>query len=573
MTDASLPAAYRQQSYPLAFAAEGGQAPYQWTGRLPAGLMLTPSGQISGAPLETGKFTFAVSVSTPQGESQNKAFALTVSENYPPPPPIPPLKVLTRKVPAAVADRDYEVQMAAEGGSPPYTWSAVRGLPAWLKINPEAKSFAGQPTLLDVGQQQVVWQVSDSSGRSARSEAIRLDVLPPVTAQPPPLRIKTQSLPDARVGQSYALALAIEGGFPPYTWADSESIPEQGLAFSTSDGVLGGVPQRAGQFPVAVSVSDRAGQKTAADLSLKIRPAALPVKILTKRASVGRVGQPYTLVMSAVGGYSPYHWRLLSGQLPPGLSLDENTGAVSGTPEQAGRWETQFTVADAEGQRAAEPLPIKLDVLTEKGVRPLLITTRSLPTLLSDQSSDVTLACEGGAPPYTWSATGALPDGLKLDQSRLVGAPTGAGRYAVELVVSDSSGQRARAQFPLTVKRVASYWLAVLLALLLAAAMVAIFFLVRAYARRKIQPLRITTDSVPNARASFDYAVQLACVGGAPPYWWRVIDGELPPGMELSPDGKLFGCPFEGIGVEVTKIVEFTVEVRDQQNAMDRRRL
>lgn len=44
------------------------------------------------------------------------------------------------------------------------------------------------------------------------------------------------------------------------------------------------------------------------------------------------VGVPYSCQMTANGCFAPYVWSIKSGQLPAGLSLDPNTGLISGTP-------------------------------------------------------------------------------------------------------------------------------------------------------------------------------------------------------------------------------------------------
>lgn len=564
MTEATLPAAYLQQPYPLVLAAEGGQPPYTWSGALPPGLTLTKNGYVTGKPGEVGEFTFDVVVSTPHGERQSKKLLLAVSENYPPPPPIPPLKVLTRRLPAAVADREYEVQLAAQGGTPPYSWTAISGLPVWLRAHADASAFVGTPGLLDIGQSKVVWQVSDNRGQAAQSDAVLLEVLPPAGEKPPPLRMKTPSLPDARAGQPYTLAVAVEGGFPPYKWTVSAVTPEHGVVFSTTDGTLSGVPKRMGSLLFPVAVTDKAGQSVTAELALRVRPALLPVGIVTTQAPIGRVEQHYTLALAAVGGFPPYRWRLVEGQLPPGLVLDETSGRVSGIPQEAGTWRARLAVADAEAQGAPEPLTIPVEILTRRGTRRLVITTRALPILLVDKTSETTLAAEGGTEPYTWHVSGTLPAGLALDAGRITGTPTKAGNYKVELSVTDSTGERAVAGFILTIEHMVPYWLVVLLTILVAIAGLMILWLARAHARQRPVPLCIMSESIPNARASSDYAVQLACMGGVPPYRWRVTEGEIPPGMTLSPEGKLSGFPFEGILVNATKDVPFTVEVVDQ---------
>jgi hypothetical protein len=148
----------------------------------------------------------------------------------------------------------------------------------------------------------------------------------------------------------------------------------------------------------------------------------------------------------------------------------------------------------------------------------------------------------------------------------------------VALAVTDTAGARASVSLPLTVRRLAPFWLTTaLVALLLVVlpflgALLLHFLRLRTAARRQT-PLRITSASVPNARASFDYSVQLACAGGVPPLRWQLVEGSLPPGMELTEEGLLHGLPFEGIPIDHTKEQAFTVEVRDEAGQRARQQL
>ena len=64
-----LPPATEGQAYSFTFQATGGTPPYTWstTDTLPAGLMLSSMGMVSGTPTVSGSFTFSVTVmdSTP----------------------------------------------------------------------------------------------------------------------------------------------------------------------------------------------------------------------------------------------------------------------------------------------------------------------------------------------------------------------------------------------------------------------------------------------------------------------------------------------------------------------------
>jgi ASPM-SPD-2-Hydin domain-containing protein len=68
------------------FRATGGTAPYTWSGTLPAGLTLRPSGLVVGAPTVLGTQTFHVTVRDAAGATATGAFSLVVTS---PPPPSP----------------------------------------------------------------------------------------------------------------------------------------------------------------------------------------------------------------------------------------------------------------------------------------------------------------------------------------------------------------------------------------------------------------------------------------------------------------------------------------------------
>lgn len=68
------------------FLASGGTAPYTWSGQVPAGLTLRPSGLLFGAPTVKGTSTFTVKVIDAAGATATGTFSLTVTD---PPPPTP----------------------------------------------------------------------------------------------------------------------------------------------------------------------------------------------------------------------------------------------------------------------------------------------------------------------------------------------------------------------------------------------------------------------------------------------------------------------------------------------------
>lgn len=77
-----------------------------------------------------------------------------------------------------------------------------------------------------------------------------------------------------------------------------------------------------------------------------------PLSIVTKQLPPASLWSPYGLEhrldfpLEAEGGVAPYHWHIASGSLPRGMKLDENSGIISGQPEQTGQFELGILLND-----------------------------------------------------------------------------------------------------------------------------------------------------------------------------------------------------------------------------------
>ncbi len=59
---------------------------------------------------------------------------------------------------------------------------------------------------------------------------------------------------------------------------------------------------------------------------------AVPLQITTTSLPDATVGVPYSATLAATGGTPPYKWKIASGSLPAGLTLNKTSGTISGTP-------------------------------------------------------------------------------------------------------------------------------------------------------------------------------------------------------------------------------------------------
>jgi len=82
-------------------------------------------------------------------------------------------------------------------------------------------------------------------------------------------------------------------------------------------------------------------------------------------ADSGTVGFPYNSAVSATGGTAPYTWAVISGALPTGLTLDPDSGAITGTPTETGTFEPEFEVTDDDDNTGTSVCPITIEEPSE----------------------------------------------------------------------------------------------------------------------------------------------------------------------------------------------------------------
>jgi|GEM_PF-1839888 len=358
-----LPSAVVGESYTQDLDTEAARGTWVVSdGALPPGLRLdADSGTISGVPTLAGSYDFTITVQSGSlpvrtGERQ---YSLTV---------IAALTIDADIGPARVGV-PYDDGPTIAGGVPPYRVELV-GHPAYLDYDRATGRITGTLQPLGGGAQYpdatLFWTVTDSGEPQQVVEAVSV-----LEIHPPMVRITTESLPAAPIGEDYVVQLEAVDGRQPYRWEISEGVlpgvagdPDR-LALDRDTGVISGKPSANATTAIfTVRVTDSDSWQSSDNKVLKI---VVPVKVLTDSLPVAAVGSAYGgggVVLSVGGGLPPYTWSLRAGDsLPAGLELDPQSGVISGTPTASAATTTfVVVVSDSDDPATTDERELSIEI-------------------------------------------------------------------------------------------------------------------------------------------------------------------------------------------------------------------
>ena len=251
-------------------------------------------------------------------------------------------------------------------------------------------------------------------------------------------------------------------------------------------------------------------------LAVVVVPSAEAIRFTDRSFFVppGFVGEFYTHTFEGEGGCGPalpYEFKILSGSLPPGVSLGSD-GTVAGIPEQGGSWSFWLELGDEDPPSADWCFPSASERLFTITVAPgLRIEQKPLSPIVSGRPYSLQLAATGGGP-QTWSIwAGRLPAGITLSTNGLLsGTPTAVGNFT--FIVQVAVGERSDTKtLTLTV----------------------------------VEGLKIAQVTAPAAEVGRPFRMELRATGGEGQGTWSLSGGTLlPSGLSLDPaTGVISGEP------------------------------
>ena len=331
ITNTALPNGSVGQPYSYQFAATG--SPLFSSTDLPNGLALSTSGLLSGTPTENGKTTFHIKAQNQGGSSTIETF-LTVGQS-------PNLNAVPNKLPDTAIDTPYSYKVEASGFPAPVI--SASGLPAGLSMTTDGL-ISGTPK--DVSSYTVTLTATNSLGKVTKTATIKSVT----TYSKATLNTATIKLPTAVIGEEYDGYQFSAQGSPDPVFTSNRSLPT-GMTLS-EDGELSGTPTdfgSSGQGTTAlfVNLTNVKGINVYSIPLPKRYAGDLPVMTTTAEMPTGVTSEPYAgFTVSASGTPKPTY---SASALPAGLTINKDTGVVSGTPTASFNSDVVFTATNQVG--------------------------------------------------------------------------------------------------------------------------------------------------------------------------------------------------------------------------------
>ena len=284
------------------------------SGSFPNSLSLnTTSGTVSGtvAAGADQSFTFRLNATGAGGTTQSPSYTISRIQSA-------PVWTTTSFTEIARVGEEYSKQLSATSAD---SYSLASGsLPSGITLS-SAGSLSGTPS---AGTSQAFdFTVSATgTGGSTTSQSFRLNRRQPL----PVWSNETLSAAGRKVGVFYSDSVVATNA----SSYSATGLPQNGL--SHSGGTVSGTPTSTNQIFFDITASNSDGDTLTKSFSFTAQPAA-PVWVdQTLATTTIKAGQSYSDGVSATNTTS---YSLFSGTLPPGITLDANTGVLSGVPTTA----------------------------------------------------------------------------------------------------------------------------------------------------------------------------------------------------------------------------------------------
>ena len=381
---------------------------------------------ISGTPSKVGSYDITVTTTDENGNSETTTFTIDVEDT-------------TKPTVESVADQTQEIntkiepiKIEARDNSGQAVTNKVDGLPDGVTFDEATNTISGTPS--EVGSYTVTVTTTDESG-NATETTFTIDVED--TTKPTVEDIANQTQEVNTEIEPIKIEATDNSGQAVTNKVDG--LPD-GVTFDEATNTISGTPSEVGSYDITVTTTDESGNATETTFTINVEDTTKPTveDIADQTQEVNTEIEPIKIEATDNGGQAVTN--KVDG-LPDGVTFDEATNTISGTPSEVGSYTVTVTTTDESSNATETTFTIDVEDTTKPTVEDIADQTQEVNTEITPIKIEAT---DNSGQAVTNKVDG-LPDGVTFDEATntISGTPSEVGKYLITITTIDKDGNTA----------------------------------------------------------------------------------------------------------------------------------
>ncbi|TID08160.1 Ig domain protein [Staphylococcus epidermidis FS1] len=381
---------------------------------------------ISGTPSEVGSYTVTVTTTDESGNSETTTFTIDVEDT-------------TKPTVEDIADQTQEInteitpiKIEATDNSGRAVTNKVDGLPNGVTFDEATNTISGTPS--EVGSYDITVTTTDENGNS-ETTTFTIDVEDTTKPMVEDIADQTQEVNteiepikiEATDNSGQAVTNKVDG------------LPD-GVTFDEATNTISGTPSEVGSYTVTVTTTDENGNSETTTFTIDVEDTTKPTveNITDQTQEVNTEITPIKIETTDNSGQAVTN--KVDG-LPDGVTFDEATNTISGTPSEVGSYDITVTTTDENGNSEMTTFTIDVEDTTKPTVEDIADQTQEINTEITPIKIEAT---DNSGRAVTNKVDG-LPDGVTFDEATntISGTPSEVGKYLITITTIDKDGNTA----------------------------------------------------------------------------------------------------------------------------------